>query len=196
MGPAFNIGIPMRDLPFLVALPLAAVAPCVMIASAQAEDYLSIPQAQKVLFPNASVFLDAAINLSDAQVREIKKQAGVRQRSNTQQAWRAEKNGQLLGWFLVDEVIGKHEFITYGAAISPTGEVLGIEVLSYRETRGGQVRSAEWRDHFKGKTLGNAFKLNKDIPNISGATLSCRNITDGVKRLLVIHKLALANQPL
>ncbi len=183
----------MRNLPLLVTLPLATLAPCVMLASAQAEDYLSIPQAQQVLFPDASIFLESAINLSDAQVKAIKKQAGVRQRSNSQQTWRAEKDGQLLGWFLVDDVIGKHEFITYGAAISPEGKVLGIEILSYRETRGGQVRAAEWRDHFKGKTLNDAFKLNKDIPNISGATLSCRNITDGVKRLLVIHQLVLAS---
>lgn len=182
----------MRHLPMFIALPLVAVAPCAMVASAHAEDYLTILQAQKVLFPNASIFLESAIQLSDEQLKDIKKQAGVRQRNNVQPAWRAEKNGELLGWFLVDEVIGKHEFITYGTAISPDGKVLGIEILSYRETHGGQVRQAEWRKHFEGKTLNDKFKLNKDIPNISGATLSCRNVTDGVKRLLVIHKIALS----
>lgn len=177
----------MRDLTFLLAL---AITPCIL-ASAQAEDYLTIPQAQKVLFPYASVFLESAITFTDDQLIAIKKQAGVRQRNKVQQAWRAEKSGELLGWFLVDEVIGKHEFITYGAAISPEGKVLGVEILSYRETHGGQIRTAEWRKHFEGKVLADKFKLNQDIPNISGATLSCRNVTDGVKRLLVIHKIAL-----
>lgn len=181
----------MRNIPGFIALPLALI-PVVIVSHAYAEDYLSIAQAQHVLFPNAKVFLEAAVYLSDEQRDQIKKIAGVRQRNSVQQNWRAEQDGKLLGYFLVDEVIGKHEFITYAAALSPDGKVIGIEILSYRETHGGQIRKPEWRAHFTGKTVGDKFKLNKDIPNISGATLSCRNVTDGVKRLLVIHKLALS----
>ena len=96
-------------------------------------------------------------------------------------------------WFIVDDVIGKHEFITYATAIAPDGKVLGLEVMSYRETHGGQIRDAGWRQHFVGKTLASPFKLDEDVPNISGATLSSRNVLDGVKRLLVIHKLFLAH---
>ena len=91
-------------------------------------------------------------------------------------------------------MIGKHEFITYATAISPDGHVLGIEILSYRETHGGQVREATWRKQFVGKTLSDPFKLDQDVSNISGATLSCRNVMDGVKRLLAIHKLFLAKK--
>ncbi len=180
----------MRNIPGFIALPLALVTPA-LISHAHAEDYLTIQQAQSILFPEAKIFLESAIQLSDEQRNQIKKIAGVRQRTSVQQNWRAEADGKLLGYFLVDEVIGKHEFITYAAAISPEGQVKGIEILSYRETHGGQIRKAEWRNHFSGKTLDDQFKLNKDIPNISGATLSCRNVTDGVKRLLAIHKVAL-----
>ena len=67
----------------------------------------------------------------------------------------------------------------------------GIEILAYRETYGYQVRTAEWRQNFVGKTLAAAFKLDEDVPNISGATLSCQNITKGVKRLLVLQQLVL-----
>jgi len=181
----------LRELPLLISLPLIAATPFIMVASAQAEDYLTIPQAQQQLFPAAKIFLESAVPLTDEQLKRIKKIAGVRQRNPIQQAWRAERDGELQGWFLVDDVIGKHEFITYGAAISADGKVLGIEILSYRETHGGQIRNIKWREHFVGKTLQDKFKLNKDIPNISGATLSCRNVTDGVKRLLAIHQVAL-----
>jgi Na+-translocating ferredoxin:NAD+ oxidoreductase RnfG subunit len=181
----------MRELPLLISLPLLAATPYVLIASAHAEDFLSIPQAQQLLFPDAKVFLESAIHLSDEHLKSIKKIAGVRQRNPLQQAWRAERDGQLQGWFLVDDVIGKHEFITYGTAISAEGKVLGIEILSYRETHGGQIRNNKWREYFVGKTINDKFKLNQDIPNISGATLSCRNVTDGVKRLLAIYQVAL-----
>jgi len=44
---------------------------------------------------------------------------------------------------------------------------------------------------FNRKTLADPFKLDNDIPYISGATLSCRNVTDGVKRLLALQETAL-----
>jgi Na+-translocating ferredoxin:NAD+ oxidoreductase RnfG subunit len=171
----------------LFLLPMAALA-----SSAHAADYLTVAQAQVLLFPAAKDFADQTLKFDDAQRNRIKAAAGVRQRTAEQKVWRAERDGQLLGWFIVDEVIGKHEFITYAMAISPDGHVLGVEILSYRETHGGQVRDASWRKHFAGKTLADRFKLDEDVPNISGATLSCRNVMDGVKRLLVVHKLFLA----
>ena len=131
------------------------------------------------------------MELDDDQRKAIKKLSGVRQRWEEQKIWRAEKDGALLGWFIVDEVVGKHEYITYAAAIDATGAIAGVEIMSYRETHGGEVRQAEWRAHFNGKTLGAPLKLDQDIPNISGATLSCRNVTDGVKRLLALHELVL-----
>jgi Na+-translocating ferredoxin:NAD+ oxidoreductase RnfG subunit len=187
----------MRNLPFFLVLPTAAISSVSLVsavgfvASVRAEDYLSVQQAQQQLFPQATIFLDSAITLTDAQLDEIKNISGLRQRQKVQKAWRAEQNGKLLGWFMLDEVIGKHDFITYGTAISIEGNVLGVEILSYRETHGGQVRQPQWRSHFVGKSFQDGLKLGKDIPNISGATLSCRNVTDGVKRLLAIHHIAL-----
>ena len=168
-------------------LPTAA-----LVSPAFAVDYLTVSQAQALLFPQAKAFADQTLKFSAGQRDHIKAASGLRQRWEEQKAWRAEADGKLLGWLLVDEVIGKHEFITYAAAVSPQGKVLGVEILSYRETHGGQVRDAGWRQHFVGKTLADPFKLDEDVPNISGATLSCRNVLDGVKRLLAIHSLFLA----
>ena len=177
------------------SLELAAflVPAAALVSPAFATDYLTVAQARTLLFPSARTFQEHTLKFSDEQRGRIKAAAGVRQRGEEQKVWRAERDGQLLGWFIVDEVIGKHEFITYAAALSPDGKVLGLEVMSYRETHGGQVRDAGWRQHFAGKTLADPFKLDEDVPNISGATLSCRNLTDGVKRLLVIQKLFLAH---
>lgn len=167
----------------LVFIPLAA-----LVAPAYAVDYLSIEQAQVLLFGESATFTSAPLALSKDQRKQIKKLAGVRQRQDVQPVWEVFENGALQGYFIVDDVVGKHEYITYATALNLKGEVVGVEILSYRETHGGEVREADWRQHFVGKTLADPFKLNKDIPNISGATLSCRNLTDGVKRLLVIQQ--------
>jgi Na+-translocating ferredoxin:NAD+ oxidoreductase RnfG subunit len=176
-----------RDWLALLALPTIVIS-----APAFAVDYLTAEQAQKILFAEADTFIDKSVTLTDAQRDRIKQLSGMRQRWENQKIWRAEKNGAPLGWFIVDDVIGKHEFITYGVALSPDGHVLGLEIMSYRETHGGQIRNADWRANFVGKTLSAKMKLDEDIPNISGATLSCRNVVDGVKRLLALQQVALS----
>ena len=54
--------------------------------------------------------------------------------------------------------------------------------MVYRETYGYEIRNDKWRAQFVGKNANSKLKLDDDIKNISGATLSCRHITDGVKR--------------
>ena len=94
-------------------------------------------------------------------------------------------------FFIVDEVVGKHEMITYAIGIAPNGTVHGIEIMEYVESYGYEVAEESWRKQFVGKTAEDPLKLKKDIQNISGATLSCKHLTDGVKRLMVMYDLAL-----
>lgn len=164
-------------------------SPFMMFSSAAyAQQYLSIEEAQKALFPEAKSFSAKEVSMDEKTKSLIEEKSGVRVRESSFKAWRAESNGKVLGWFFVDKVIGKHEFITYACAINADGSVRGIEVLDYRETYGGEVGLPKWRAQFEGKTLADPFKLGKDIKNISGGTLSCKNITNGVKRLLVTYE--------
>jgi Na+-translocating ferredoxin:NAD+ oxidoreductase RnfG subunit len=172
----------MRSEFIFVALPISAlVAP-----SAFAVQYLTIDQAQRAIFPGKS-FTVASVKLTSAQRKAIEQASGVRVLRDEQQVWRVSGGG----WFIVDEVVGKHEFITYAAGLNADGSVKQIEVMDYRETYGGQIRDGKWRAQFAGKTARSTLKLDADIKNISGATLSCRHITDGVKRLLAFYEVAL-----
>lgn len=171
----------------IAAIPVLAAAS----VSAYATDYLSVDQAQRALVPQAQAFSAFPVSLNAGQLQQIRRLSGVPQRTSQPKVWRAMRGNATVGWVIIDEVIGKHEFITYGVGISLDGRVLSVEILSYRESKGGQVRDPRWRDRFRGKTLADPFRLNQDIPNISGATLSSRNITDGVKRLLAIYAVAL-----
>ena len=53
------------------------------------------------------------------------------------------------------------------------------------------MRDPRWRAQFAGKRRGAPLRLEQDIKNLSGATLSCRHVTDGVRRLLALHALEL-----
>ena len=175
------------------ALLLLLAPPAIVLpgAAAHAVQYLDLAAAEKTLFADATRFEPVAITLSDEQIRTIKQASGTRTPIPTDRVYRALRGDQLLGHLIVDEVYGKHEFITYAAAIDPSGAVLGIEIMDYRETKGGQVRQPEWRAQFHGKRASDPLDLGEDIVNISGATMSCKHITEGVKRLLALHAAAL-----
>lgn len=163
------------------------LAPMALSVSVYAVDYLNDSLAQKVLFPEADAFKRKLVALSDEQLSQIKKLAGVSQRNSKPEIWEAQRKGKFVGYFFKDEVVGKHEYITYAVAISPEGNVLGVEIMSYRETHGGEIRQKSWLSQFKGKKISDPFKLDVDVPNITGATLSCRNVLDGVKRILAVQ---------
>lgn len=169
----------------------AAVALAVP-AQVGATVYLTIPAAQQSLFPGAR-FVEHPLVLSDPQRKAIAKASGTPGYDKVQRVWDARSGDKRIGWFIVDRVIGKHDYITYAIAFTPDGAVQGIEILDYRETYGGEVRNSKWRQQFVGKRFGSPVKLGADIKNISGATLSSRHVTDGIRRLLVTYQLLLRN---
>ena len=170
---------------------LIAPAMVFVAAPAYAVQYMNIEQAQKQFFPSADSFPASPVELSGEQKAFVEKAAGVRMRYNRQPAWKAIGNGKQVGWVIQDEVFGKHEFITYAVALDMNGVVQGVEILDYRETHGREIRNANWRAQFHGKKHGAALRLDDDIQNISGATLSCKHISEGVRRILALHETAL-----
>jgi hypothetical protein len=165
-------------LPFgIVATPLAQVA--------YAAQYMTVEQAQRAAFPDATAF--AATEPAPDALRAIAAAPGWMPK-----IWHARAGDRDLGWLIIDQVIGKSELITYAVALDPNGAVISIEILDYRESHGGEIRLAGWRKQFVGKTGADPVELNKDIKNISGATLSCRHVTEGVQRLLKLYKAVFA----
>jgi len=165
-------------------IPAAALVVCV---PAHATVYLTVEQAQALMFPGATFTTDFR-KLTDEQVRAIKNDSGVNVLNRDLKAWRVSTGG----WFIADEVVGKHDFIPFALGIDKDGAVKDVEILEYRESYGGQVREPQWRAQFKGKRHGAKLTLSNDIQNISGATLSSRHITDGLKRLLATYANLLA----
>ncbi|WP_426410556.1 FMN-binding protein [Bradyrhizobium ganzhouense] len=145
------------------SLPAAAILSAA--SPAYAVRYLSIEEAQKEAFPSATHFSEV--------------QAG--------RVWKAEAGGKVVGFFVFDRVVGKHLFIDYAVSLTPAGAVHKIEILEYRESYGGDIRSPSWLGQFVGKTSGSALKINGDIRNIAGATLSSTHVTEGVKRILAAY---------
>ena len=172
--------------------PYAVVGLSILVAPifAQAKIYISSEQAQQILFPN-KVLSKSPIIITDDLQEKMRAASSIRHPFQGNRIWRSSDGG----WFVIDEVVGKHEMITYAVALNAKGSVLGIEVLEYVESYGYEVAEAQWRKQFVGKTINDPIKLNQDIQNIGGATLSCKHLTDGVKRITVLYDLTLKNMP-
>ena len=167
-----------------LAVPVAVYAAA---GVAHATQYLTAEQAQKAMFGAGAQFERLSLKLDKSVASDIEKFSGVKLRNTDVQVWRVTDDGKPAGFFFVDEVYGKHEFITYAVALEADGRVRQVEIMDYRETYGYQVREASWRAQFVGKTIADPLKLETDVQNVSGATLSCRHVTEGVKRILAIY---------
>jgi len=165
---------------FLVFAPTAQIAFCA--------EYMSVADAEKAAFPDAVAFEPVVIA---ADVKAAVATAAGRFDVDPK-IWRARGANGALGWFIVDEVIGKQALITYALSLENSGAVKALDVLVYRESHGDAIKLPAWRKQFIGKRATDPLRLDTDIRNVSGATLSCGHVTDGIRRLLLLHERALS----
>jgi Na+-transporting NADH:ubiquinone oxidoreductase subunit NqrC len=156
-----------------------------------ATQYLTVEQAQHVMFPDATAFKDANLQLSTEQMRQVEKLSGLPARSVNWRMFAAYRGDAALGYVVLDDVIGKFELISYAVAINPDASIKQIEILTYRESHGFEIKSPAWRKQFAGKTAEAGLSIGEGIANISGATLSCAHVTDGVRRIAAIAQAVL-----
>lgn len=102
-----------------------------------------------------------------------------------QRYWR---NNGISAW-IFDE-IGKEEPITAGFVVSK-GKVLQVRVLTYRESRGGEVRYPAFLKQYQGIELQEDAHLTRHIDGISGATLSVNAMNRMARLALYFDRMSL-----
>lgn len=173
-------------------VPLIVLGACAVTAPVFATQYLSPEQAQKLMFPEADAFRAVPLTLDTAQMRQVEQVGGLPARSPHWRVVGAYKGEALQGYMVLDDVIGKFELISYAVGINPDATVRQVEILTYRESHGGEIRLPAWRRQFVGKSARSGdLRIGGGINNISGATLSCTHVTDGVRRIAAVAQVAL-----
>ena len=158
----------------------AASVPIVAYSSV----YLTEEQSIKNLFP-AESFTKIKVDLTSDEIKKIEEGSHERVRDKTVVVWVGKNKNAVF----IDQVLGKHEFITVTVGVTKVGIVQGVEILEYRETYGYQIKEEVWRKQFVGKNRHAPLKVKDDITNISGATLSTTHVTSGVRRILQTHEI-------
>lgn len=95
------------------------------------------------------------------------------------------QTGQRTAWVL--EEIGKELPITVGVVVEHNA-IKHLQVLEFREVRGGEVRHQFFTDQFNGTALeANELALNRRIDGVTGATLSVRALKKIARLALYFH---------
>jgi hypothetical protein len=152
----------------------------------QEEIYLNPEEAAELVLSSSDRIRQDVLSLSPQQKADIEERIGWHFPETTFDCFIGETKGKIDGWAIVQHTIGKHKPMTYIVGVDPNGEVTNVEVLVFRESRGSEVRTKRFNYQYQGKTPYDPIRINRDIINISGATMSVRSMSAGVKRALVL----------
>ncbi|MBI5432279.1 MAG: FAD:protein FMN transferase [Planctomycetes bacterium] len=178
---ACNAGSGRARQPLAGAARVGLLLALVSLPATANQDYASRERALSAAFPGKIEVARCEVQFG-AEAREALKVELRRKAMPERLEFYEVRNerGDLSGWALQRDVLGKSEPITYLVAFDTNKRVRSVEILAYRESHGGEVRREAFRKQFVGKGLESKLELGRDVRNISGATLSCRAITDGV----------------
>ena len=151
-----------------------------------AEVFLTEEAAVKLMFPKSERIKKELLRVPADKKMAIEERIGWKFPEDTFDVYIGETGTQVDGYALVQHTIGKHKPMTYMVGVDAHGRVSNVELLVFREARGSEVRTKRFNVQYEGKTVLDPVRINKDIINISGATMSVRSMTAGIKRVLVL----------
>jgi hypothetical protein len=174
-----------RAQPVLLLLVMALARP----AEAQAGVFLSEGAAIAEVFPGARQIGTDTVRPDSAARAELEQRLGrplFEPFYVLRDVYGAGPRAPLLGHALLTEERGKYRPITFLVGVDTALRVAGVRVLVYREPRGGEVARQYFLRQYQGKGVGDPIRLNRDIINISGATISVHSLNAGVRKTLAL----------
>ncbi len=151
-----------------------------------AEVFLSEEEAVKLMFPKSEHIRKELLTVPQDKKTLIESRIGWKFPEESFEVYIGETGTHIDGYALVQNTIGKHKHMTYMVGVDAHGLVSNVELLVFREARGSEVRTKRFNVQYEGKSVLDPVRINKDIINISGATMSVRSMTAGIKRVLVL----------
>jgi len=124
------------------------------------------PSAVKIYDISASRGAEPSPRPGSAEIREIKGPSG------------------LLGYCVETEVKGRSGPFRIRVLTDPQLLVVRAAVISYPWLHGRDVSRSAFTDQFRGKGPGDSIVVGDDIDAMSGATISCNAMADGIRETL------------
>ncbi|MDO8684389.1 MAG: FMN-binding protein [Armatimonadota bacterium] len=173
----------MRKTVVLIALMVLTA----MFASAgYAEVYLTREKAIKLALPISKEIVEEKLTLNKEQQERVRKKIGRKLKQEEYIFIVGKTDGKVDGYAIICNEIGKEMPITFIVGIKPDGKVRDVAIMVFRESRGSEVKDKRFLTQYRNKKSSDQIAINKDIRHVTGATLSCIAVSNGVKKALAV----------
>ena len=152
--------------------------------------YTTPGEALREIFEGVARVDTVTARLSAGELERLHERLGFAVASDTVAVYEPrDSTGTLIGYAVIGDEVGKYRPITFMVGVRPDLAVRGVEVLVYRESRGGEIRRERFLRQYRGKDPADPIRTNRDVLNVAGATLSVNAMNRGVKRALITLEL-------
>lgn len=159
------------------------------ISDSEAKVFMKRDEALKTAFPDAVEIEKNKIFLSSEQSKKIESIARAKNDSKLYIIYEAKSGEKTLGYAIIDTHMLRTKTETVMFVLNPDGSLKQTEVLAFFEPPDYQA-GGNWMELFENKTTEDSLKPGKDIPNITGATITANSLSQATRRILAVFKVA------
>lgn len=154
--------------------------------------FMKRDEALETAFPDADSVEKLEIYLSEGDARKIESLAKAKLNGRLFMVYKAVKGGEVLGYAVIDthELRSMTETVMF--VVNPDGTLRQTEILAFFEPP-DYMPADNWMVLFNGKSTGDSLRVGRDIPNISGATITAVALSEAARRTLALIKVKLLN---
>ena len=129
------------------------------------------------------------LKLDKQMKKEVENQVKQKFYRNKLYYWTISQDDTSIAYAILDNVIGKSMPITFMVILNIDGDIINTNVVKYREAYGGEVGNKGWLQQFINFNNNSDYNIGKDIDGISGATISVKSISKGMKKITTLYPL-------
>ncbi len=171
---------------FLILISIS-LSSLLIVGQSSAEQLTTVEKALKKVYKESTNVEKNSVELSSAQQSAIEERSGIlfgESHSSMVTVYVIFQGEKVVGYAFEDSVLGKWGQIHYLAALDENGTVREIVILDYSEIRGRPIAKRRFLRQYRNKTREDPVLLRRDIDGVTGATISSRSLTDGIRKLL------------
>lgn len=129
------------------------------------------------------------IILSKDELNSIKQMAKLPVKSKLYRYYKVKSEDKIIAYaiLITQKVRTKKATVLY---FIENENVKFIEILAFLEPK-EYIPKDTWMGQFDNKSLADEFKIGRDIPTISGSTMSARALSDGARLAIALYRIKL-----
>ena len=137
------------------------------------------------VFPQAERVEKRFVYLTRDQQAEVEKRARVRAVPRLYRFYEVRRGAEVIGYGVTDTHILRTHSETLLIVLEADGRVRQVEVLAFEEPPDYQP-SDRWLRRFQGRALDDRLWLGRDVPNVTGATITATAVLRSVRTVLAV----------